>query len=313
MSGISKDQLLNKRLLHDRLGRTMIPSGSARWGELIEPAPNENWPGNRGGLRLVAITSFWIGFLVLETIKAYIRRYPGRIELVAVLTDDPINEDAKISIKKRIWHLIDADYYLDVEAATVESALNFGVPVYTGDVKNDWFRKRLSLWEPDAILCCGFGQLMDAPFLRAAPMGVINLHPSDLANSHGAGAAPHEDVRLRKDEYTCWTAHLMDEDIDHGPIIGSSPRIRVSDSAGSLDLPPISYYYKCMRDGLDYITVALLDALSEKQREADRSLLQAVDLEAAVPQAVRKRMLSPLEPETSNIGMPMPDPALFGE
>ena len=49
-----------------------------------------------------------------------------------------------------------------LETAIAESALAAGVPVYTGEVKIDEFRKLLARWQPDAIASCVFRQVIDA-------------------------------------------------------------------------------------------------------------------------------------------------------
>ena len=186
MSDITKDALLNARLRHNRSDRQFITDDTTRWGELILPAPDENPDKRDGGMRMIAVTSFLFGYLVLETIKAYERRFPKRLDLVGVITDDPVNSDAKIGMGKRFWKFFDPDHRLDIETATVEAGLSFGVPVYTGEVKNDWFRAHARDWRPDVIFCSGFGQLMGPVLLGLPPMGVYNFHPSDQRDAVGS-------------------------------------------------------------------------------------------------------------------------------
>lgn len=155
------------------------------------------------------------------------------LHVVCLLTDDPANADARISVRKRIWHHFPEDERRSIEAETAKLALSAGIPVYTGDIKDDWFRSTLADLRPDAVMCCGFGQLVDAPFLRIEELGVYNFHPADLANGFGAGPAPYEDSRARDAATTCWTVHLMNEAIDDGHILGSSPPINIRSADGA--------------------------------------------------------------------------------
>ena len=74
-----------------------------------------------------------------------------------------------------------------IEVATIETALQAGVPVYTGEFKIDWFYRQLASWRPDVIIVCACGQIFDARILELPRYGVYNFHPSDLAHGHGAG------------------------------------------------------------------------------------------------------------------------------
>jgi len=267
MSDTSKDAWLNERARHQRKGRTFQSSDELRWGELIRPATGENPEKTDDGLRVVAIASMPIGYLVLQTLKAYERRYPDRLNLVGLLTDDPLNDDARISARKRIWHLYPLEQRARLEFATVESGLEVGLPVFTGDVKNDWFRACLRSWRPAAVICCGYGQVIDAPFLAVPPMGVYNFHPADLSEGHGAGPAPYDDAAERNIRTTRFTVHLMSEEIDAGPVVGVSPPINIRTETGAFPSDPAVYYTK-MLDGLDEFAFHLVETLIGAPRRA---------------------------------------------
>ena len=198
MSDITKDALLNARLAHRKAGRAFIAPEGPAWGELILPAPEEaqqqpNQNDFPDALRLVVVASYTMGYLALETLKLFQSRFPERLQVLALLTDDPVNPDAKISLAKRYWHFLTPERCLEIEVALIESALSFGLPVYSGAIKTDWFHRQLRTWAPDAILCCGYGQLLDRTILEQPPLGVYNLHPSDLAAGIGVGPAPFEE------------------------------------------------------------------------------------------------------------------------
>ncbi len=310
MSDVSKDSALNMRLRHDQPGRRFVTNDDVRWGELVLPAPGENPDKGDSGMRVVALTSFPFGYLVLETVKAYECRFPGRLNLVGVITDDPVNSDARISLRKRIWNFVDPEHRLEIETATVEAGLSFGVPAYTGEIKNDWFRSRLREWRPDVILCCGFGQILDRPMLDLPSIGVYNFHPSDLAHSRGAGPAPFDAVKARNATTSCWTVHRMIEAVDQGPIVGSSPPIRVTDEDGALPEHPLPYYNK-MADGLDHMVAAMLDALTETHGSRDPQPVEHVPFDDVIPDRIKQRMMAPARDQRLRVPLPTPDRALF--
>lgn len=295
MSNIHRDDVLNARLAHSKPGRTFLAKDTARWGELILPDPSERRVGAEQGLRLVVFTSAHFGFLCLDTIKAFQQSNPSKLSLVGHVTDDPANVDAKIAVKKRLWHFMDPKRRLDVETATIEAALSFGVPVYTGDVKCEWFREILREWAPDAILCMVFGQRLDLALLSAPPLGVYNMHPSDLAAGVGVGTSPQDAVIENGLESAAWTVHLMDEAFDHGKILGTSPPFNVRLPDGSYFEDPMQYFDKGL-DGLDYMLVGVLEALVGAHRHGRRTPLDAVDIHDCVPAAVRQKMVQPIDP-----------------
>ncbi|MCP4382083.1 MAG: hypothetical protein GY798_11835 [Hyphomicrobiales bacterium] len=309
MSDISRDAWLNERIQHQRQGRTFLANEALRWGELIMPAANENPAKTDEGLRILAIASFPIGYLVLETIKAYERSHPGRINLVGLLVDDPLNQDARISAKKRIWHFYPEDERANIEFAIVESGLEFGVPVFTGDVKNDWFRAQLTSWNPAAVVCCGYGQLIDPPFLSVPPMGIYNFHPADLRAGQGAGPAPYDDAVARDIPTTRFTVHRMTEQIDAGPIVGVSPPINIRNEDGILPDPAI--YYDKMLDGLDHLAFHLTGALVASAADGALRPTGPVDFETEFSAAKRADMMRPVDRNTSRNRLADPDPALF--
>jgi phosphoribosylglycinamide formyltransferase 1 len=74
---------------------------------------------------------------------------------------------------------------------------------------------------PDAIVLAGFMRILSGAFLSAWPERVINTHPSLLPAFRGAHAvreALEYGVRC-----TGSTVHLVDEEVDHGPIVAQRP------------------------------------------------------------------------------------------
>ena len=231
---------LNHRLALDHPGRQFVPVAGARWGELILPAPDEAaLAPSGGGLRVVLFASFEFGYVVLEAVKAYARMFPGRVQLVGLVTDDPVNPAARIGLKKRVWHHMDHEEVVAIETAVVEAALCEGVPAYTGEIKIDGFRVLLDEWRPDAIISCVFGQVIDAWIINRPAYGIYNFHPTDLAHGFGAGPTPAEDLAARGATSTVWTIHQVIEAVDAGPVVAVSPAINVVDLSGALPADPL--------------------------------------------------------------------------
>jgi phosphoribosylglycinamide formyltransferase-1 len=87
--------------------------------------------------------------------------------------------------------------------------------------------------QPDAVVLAGFMRILSGAFLRHWPGRVINTHPSILPAFRGAHA-----VREALDwgvKVTGCTVHLVDEQVDHGPIVAQRPvEVREDDDEDSL-------------------------------------------------------------------------------
>lgn len=76
---------------------------------------------------------------------------------------------------------------------------------------------RLRAHEPDAVVLAGFMRLVTGEFLRHWPDRVVNTHPSLLPAFRGAHAV--RDALAYGVKVTGSTVHLVDEKVDHGPVI----------------------------------------------------------------------------------------------
>src|SRR5262249_22190256 len=251
---------LNHRLLLDREGRQFVPVAGSRWCELILPAPGEAEGAGAGGLRLVMFASYEFGYLALDAVKAYARRFPGRLQLVGLATDDPMNAEARIGLKKRIWKHVSREEVVAIETAVVEAALGVGAPAFTGEIKTAGFHAVLDPWRPDASMSCVFGQVIDATIIERPPYGIYNFHPTDLAHGFGAGPTPAEDLAAAGMMSTVWTIHHVIEAVDAGGVVAVSPHINIADRHGGLPTDPLIVYDKLL-DPVGYIAASLVDAL----------------------------------------------------
>lgn len=299
---------LNHRLSLDRPSRLFLAVDGSRWGQLILPAPREKSTASDAGLRLVLFASFEFGYLALEAVKAYAARFPGRVQLVGVVTDDPVDPTARIGLKKRVWKHMGRDEIVAIETAVAESALSEGSPVYTGEIKVEGFRRLLDWWQPDAIVSCVFGQVIDRWIIDLPPYGIYNFHPTDLAHGFGAGPTPAEDLAARGMTSTVWTIHHVVEELDAGPVVAVSPPISVMDTTGALPSDPLMVYDK-LTEPVGCLAACLVDALWRRFAAGAPGRLEHVDVEAALPASVRANMREPIRAERHGMELPTFDPS----
>lgn len=86
---------------------------------------------------------------------------------------------------------------------------------------------------PDVVVLAGFMRILSGAFLGQWPGHVVNTHPSILPAFRGAHA-----VREALDwgvKLTGCTVHLVDEQVDHGPIVAQrAVEVREDDDEASL-------------------------------------------------------------------------------
>ncbi|MFZ2960280.1 MAG: formyltransferase family protein [Candidatus Ozemobacteraceae bacterium] len=310
MTNLDNEKLVNYLVVLHKPGRQFIAENDTRWGELILPAPSENPEKNRDGLRVVLFGSWDYGYLLLETLKEYEHRYPGKLNLVGLVTDNPLNPDAKISFKKRIWNYIDLPHRVLDETFIIESGLTHGIPVYTGEIKIESFYRLLQSWKPDAILVCVFGQKIDSHIITIPPFGIYNFHPSDLRLHQGAGPAPYDDLFTRKAETTVWSIHHVTEEIDSGHVVGQSPPVNVVNAKGILPDNPLVVYRK-LCDALSSFAFFLIEELRHRFEMNKPGSIDQIDFNSLISDHVKKRLMECITDETPTAMLPIPDKSLF--
>jgi phosphoribosylglycinamide formyltransferase-1 len=70
---------------------------------------------------------------------------------------------------------------------------------------------------PDVVCLAGFMRILGAGFVRAFPDRIVNTHPSLLPAFPGAHAV--RDALAYGVRLTGCTVHLVDEQVDHGPVL----------------------------------------------------------------------------------------------
>jgi phosphoribosylglycinamide formyltransferase 1 len=94
-------------------------------------------------------------------------------------------------------------------------------------------RRRLEEHRPDAVVLAGFMRIVSDAFLAGWPDRVINTHPSLLPAFRGAHAV--REALVHGVRLTGSTVHLVDEQVDHGPIVAQrAVEVREDDDEQSL-------------------------------------------------------------------------------
>lgn len=110
-------------------------------------------------------------------------------------------------------------------AGGLERARARGIPTVVRELsahpdRTAWeaaLRADVAAHDPDVVVLAGFMRILSGAFLAGWPDRVINTHPSLLPAFRGANAVREAlDYGVR---VTGCTVHLVDEQVDHGPIV----------------------------------------------------------------------------------------------
>lgn len=285
-------------------GRTICPLPDSAWGNYITPAPDETRNRANESLRVVVFGSWTLGMLAFEAARELETLHPDKVNIVGLVTDNPLNPGARISKQKRFWRYYGPSkqemYVLDL----MEEALTHGVPCYTGEIKNDPFRACLADWQPDAIVVSGFGQLIDTPIITLPKYGIYNVHPADLLHGFGAGAQPWEDLIERKAETTRLTIHQVTEKIDSGSVVGFSPPLNVRLAQGKCSDDA------CLIGEKTFIPVKrmvgeLVTQLHRAKQSNTQKPIDSLDFHACFSPAACDRLMQPVDPNQRGHILPL--------
>ncbi len=99
-----------------------------------------------------------------------------------------------------------------------QAALKHGLHVYQPDrISTPESIAQIRWANPELMVVVAYGQILPPEVLEIPPRGVVNVHASLLPRHRGA--APVNQAILSGDAETGVTIMLMDEQLDHGPIL----------------------------------------------------------------------------------------------
>ena len=310
MTDIENEEIINYLVVCNKPGRVYTTESDNHWGGLIQPAPDENPDKIDSGLRVVLFVSWDFGYLMIEALKEFENKFGGQFNIVGLVTDNPLNPNAKISLKKRVWSHNKMFRRTIDETFIIESALSDGVPVYTGEVKTEYFRGILEEWNADAIIVCVFGQLIDSFIINYPGYGIYNFQPSDLSQNYGAGPAPYDDLAERGAETSVWTVHKVSEEIDCGKPVGKSPPVNVLDENGKIPEDPIVVYHK-LAEVLGPMAFFLAKELCGKFKLNKSEQVDSIDFESLIPDEIKERIKLPCGEDSWPYLLSIPENFLF--
>ena len=92
------------------------------------------------------------------------------------------------------------------------------IPILTPEnLKDEEFLSNFKDYNPDLVILTAYGKIIPSQLLSIPKKGILNLHPSLLPRWRGA--TPIQSAILAGDKETGVSLFLMDEEVDHGPII----------------------------------------------------------------------------------------------
>jgi methionyl-tRNA formyltransferase len=100
------------------------------------------------------------------------------------------------------------------------AALELGYPIYQPErIREAEVMERLRKVDPDLMVVVAYGQIIPPAVLAIPRRGVLNVHASLLPRHRGASPVAH--AILSGDDETGVTIMLMDEQLDHGPVLSA--------------------------------------------------------------------------------------------
>ncbi len=95
--------------------------------------------------------------------------------------------------------------------------LDSHIPIFDPVDLDQEFINNLSDLDPDLLVVAAYGMFLPDQLLKIPQFGVLNLHPSLLPKYRGP--SPIQNAILNGDQETGMTYMLLDQKMDHGPII----------------------------------------------------------------------------------------------
>jgi methionyl-tRNA formyltransferase len=115
-------------------------------------------------------------------------------------------------------------YYINPVLESLKE--NFDVISVINSKSSDEEINNLKTLEADLFVVAAYGKIISQELLDIPQYGSINIHPSELPKYRGA--CPIQAVILNGDETTSVSYILMDNKMDHGPIIAQSSPISIN-------------------------------------------------------------------------------------
>ena len=267
-----------------------ILNNESLWGEYYEPLTPKINEGN--GLRIVLFVSCNCGIRVLKQLSLFEKRNPGLLNLTGVVTDDPVDPLARISIKKRIWSQYTTDQRIELKNGIVNTSMKYGIPCYTGAVKTEYFKSIYRSWNPEVLIMFCFGQKLDEYLFEFPVMGAYNFHPSDLPKKIGAGTQPFQNAIRNGLTTSPMVIHQVTELIDMGPITGVSSPVNICLADGTYPKSLLTLLEKITSIG-GWMCIELVSELIQLKAKGEKGTVEWIDFETVLPEHIKQFLMTP--------------------
>lgn len=263
----------------------------SQWGGLYEPT--ERKPLEKEGLRTVLFGSTTAGALVLNSLRRFEEKHPHRLNLVGIATDDPVDLLSRISLEKRIWKLYSPEERTTLRDSMIHLSIDAGISCYTGNVKTDYFRQIFNEWNPELIIMCCFGQIIDKQIFTYPDYGMYNFHPSDLAANIGAGPQPFHNTIQNGRKTSVMSVHQVTEQIDQGPVVGQSPAINICRKDGEFPESILGLQEK-IPSICGWMTIELVLEAIDRKEKGVHGPISTIDFAPRIPGSIHQKLLEPV-------------------
>ncbi len=273
-----------------------ISDAESVWGGFYTPEKVRD--RHKDALRLVVFGSAIGGELILKSLIRFEQLYPEKLSIVGLITDDPTDPKAKISLKKRIWSNYTHAEAKELMNSIIHTALSAGIFCYTGKVKTDYFRRIYSAWDPEVLIMNCFGQKLDAFLYHYPSLGAFNFHPSNLACHIGVGAQPFQEIMHHGLDTSPIVIHKVTEIIDAGPVVGISPEMNIRLKDGRYPSSILSLLAK-INSISGWMTIDLLLEILERKSRGEKEVLTDIDFDRKIPDFIKQKLSEPVVEDLS--------------
>ena len=152
-------------------------------------------------------------------------RWPSRVTVVGVATDDPTQTVHHASV--RLWKY---PHRREDELLVPRFAAAHGLPVFTGRVKTpEFFEMFLDEWRPALCLMATFGQKIPTALINYPSLGFYNFHHSGETWPSYPGPDPIAAMVRDGRKHLVLTIHKVTDVIDGGEFVARSHRVAIPD------------------------------------------------------------------------------------
>ena len=138
--------------------------------------------------------------------------------------------------------------------ATKLVAQKYDIPVLQPEILAN-YKLQITNYKPDFFIVAAYNKILPKEILEIPRFGIIGVHPSLLPKYRGA--TPIQSVILNGDEMTGTTLYLMDEKMDHGPILASR----------ELEFPISNFQFPILQQKLAELSADLLIEFLRKMNQ----------------------------------------------